>query len=92
MLYLKGHPNEEESPIQAAMREVQEEVGVRLELSSLLNSSGEPTYTENCYTFVDKLHKDAWQRHPDYPDSSKRPICVVYKTVRYYLAFTESER
>lgn len=72
------------------MREVLEEVGVPLDLSSLKNSLGEPTFAENCYTFVDYIHKDAWKKHPSYPDATKRPICVVYKTVRYYLAFTDS--
>lgn len=84
-----GHPNIEEDNVQAAIREVHEEVGIPLQLSSLTNSRGEFTFADNCYTFVDFLHKDAWKRHPNYPDSSKRPICVTYKTVRIYLAFSE---
>jgi len=64
-------------------------VGIPLQLSSLTNSLGELTFADNCYTFVDFLHKDAWKRHPSYPDNSKRPICIIYKTVRIYLAFTD---
>jgi 8-oxo-dGTP pyrophosphatase MutT (NUDIX family) len=86
----KGHPNPGESDVEAALREVHEEVGVELNRSSLLDSKGELTFTDNCYTFVDYLHKDAWRRHPDYPDTNKRPMCVVYKTVRFFLAFTDS--
>ena len=64
-------------------------MGIPLQLSSLTNSLGELTFADNCYTFVDFLHKDAWKRHPSYPDNSKRPICIIYKTVRIYLAFTD---
>jgi 8-oxo-dGTP pyrophosphatase MutT (NUDIX family) len=77
----KGHPDLGESDVAAAVREVREEVGIDVE-AGLLGD----VFTESAYTYAGRLHKDAWQRHAAYPDESKRPTCVFYKTVRCYLA------
>jgi hypothetical protein len=41
-------------------------------------------YIENKYTFVDKIHKDQWQKNVNYPDENKRPWFIVFKTVKFF--------
>ncbi len=41
----------------------------------------------NSYTFVGKQHNDKWEKNPDYPDESRRPQLLTYKSVVQYLAF-----
>ena len=39
------------------------------------------------YSFIKRLHRDAWSKRPAFPDESQRPILVHHKTVRWHLAF-----
>jgi len=81
----KGHPNPGETIETCAQRETEEETGVK-ELKILSE-----TFSEVGYSFVKRMHSDAWKRHPDHPDESKRPVLVHHKTVRYYGAWTDIE-
>lgn len=69
----KGHPDEGESEIQGAIREVFEEVGIQLDESSIDSAAK----ADNKYSQVNRLHKDAWKKHKDYPDVAKRPVVSV---------------
>ena len=81
----KGHPDPGESDVAGAVREVREEVGLDVAGAVLPQ-----IFTESMYTYAGRLHKDAWMRHPAYPDESKRPTTVFYKTVRCFLAVVEA--
>ena len=81
----KGHPDPNESDVEGAVREVREEVG--LDVAGAVKPH---IFSEAKYTYAGRLHKDAWMRHPAYPDESKRPVTVFYKTVRCFLAVVES--
>lgn len=81
----KGHPDPGESDVAGAVREVREEVGLDVE------GAVQPAiFSESKYTYAGRLHKDAWMRHPAYPDESKRPVTVFFKTVRCFLAVVEA--
>jgi inhibitor of KinA sporulation pathway (predicted exonuclease)/8-oxo-dGTP pyrophosphatase MutT (NUDIX family) len=83
----KGHPNENESDIDAAIRETQEETGILPIISS--SSSSSLNSTETGYSYIGHLHIDKWCKHKDFPDQTKRPILVIHKTVRYFLAYID---
>ena len=77
----KGHPNDGEDELAAAVRETCEETGVTAACFRLL-----PEHQRDVgYSFVGTLHDDRWRRHADFPDERKRPILVVHKTVRFFL-------
>lgn len=80
----KGHPDEGESLLSGALREVREETGVVLEPSKVSEE-----FQELRYTLVGKMHIDRWRRHPDFGDESKRPVIISFKTVRLYGAYSE---
>jgi len=77
----KGHPEISEADTVAASRETQEETGVT---PAIVNDG--TIFSDVGYTFIGRLHKDRWSKHPDFPEKSKRPTVVTHKTVRYYLA------
>ena len=77
----KGHPNDGETDVQGAVREVLEEIGI--DVSQHLN---ENLFAEATFTYAGTLHSDSWKKHAAYPDESKRPAAVFYKLVRRYLA------
>lgn len=79
--FAKGHPDEGESDIEAAIREVREETGIDVHATIVPD-----VFIEQAYTFVSRLHNDRWQKHTSYPDESKRPTSISHKLVRYYLA------
>ena len=77
----KGHPNDGEDELAAAVRETCEETGVTAACFRLL-----PEHQRDVgYSFVGTLHDDRWRRHADFPDERKRPILVVHKTVRFFV-------
>jgi len=80
----KGHPNDREDDLTAAMRETCEETGVPAACLRLLPEQ----HVDVGYTFVGALHDDRWRRHADFPDERKRPLLVVHKTVRLFLGHT----
>lgn len=77
----KGHPTENESEINNAVREMREEVGV-----DVCKYIHEDVYVSENYTFFGPLNLDRWKMHHDYPCESKRPNCIYYKEVKYFLA------
>ncbi len=77
----KGHPNDGETDVQGAVREVLEEIGI--DVSQHLN---ENIFAETAYTYAGALHSDCWKKHAAYPDERKRPAAVFYKLVRRYVA------
>jgi len=81
----KGHPDPGEDDLAAANREFREETGI--DVSSQIVAGA---FHDEAYTFVYHLHSDAWKRHPDYPDPSKRPFCIIHKIVRYFVAVVSS--
>ena len=81
----KGHPDPGEEELAAANREFCEETGIDVGSEVVDGAS----YDE-AYTFVYHLHSDAWKRHADYPDASKRPYCIIHKIVRYFVAVVSS--
>mmetsp|Transcript_7466 Transcript_7466/g.8866 ORF Transcript_7466/g.8866 Transcript_7466/m.8866 type:complete len:275 (-) Transcript_7466:3-827(-) len=82
-VFPKGHPNDNESDIDAAIRETIEETGVKA--TTIL----ENIYKEAGYSYIGQLHSDQWRKHSDYPDVNKRPQLVIHKVVKYYLALVE---
>jgi ADP-ribose pyrophosphatase YjhB (NUDIX family) len=85
-VFPKGHPDvldagELEDDQTAATREVFEETGVLVPNVAFHSA----VWTEHGYTFIKRLHGDAWKRHPAYPDKAQRPVYVTHKSVRYYL-------
>lgn len=79
--FAKGHPEENESDIDCAIREFFEETGVDTRDAIMPD-----IYMEEAYSFVSRLHRDRWEKHAAYPDESQRPISIAHKLVRYYLA------
>lgn len=77
----KGHPKQNESEINNAVREMREEVGV-----DVCKYIHEDVYVSEKYTFFGPLNPDRWKMHHDYPCESKRPNCIYYKEVKYFLA------
>ena len=63
------------------MRETLEEMGI-----DVRDHVGAHVCARQAYTYAGFMHGDAWKRHTDYPDESKRPVCVYHKEVLYYLA------
>lgn len=80
----KGHPDAGETDVEGAAREVLEEIGIDVRGAIL-----PAVFTETSYTYAGRLHKDAWQRHPAYPDEAKRPATVFFKIVRLFLAVVD---
>lgn len=83
----KGHLDEGEDDITGAVRETQEETGLQITKEEVSEES--PLHVR--YAAFTKLHKDTWRKHPDYPDDSKRPKVIVYKTVVQFTAFTDKQ-
>ena len=81
----KGSPDDGESDLDAAARETTEETGVRV---SRIEAD---VFEDVGYSFIKRLHTDRWQKHPDYPEESKRPVMVTHKIVRYYLGTCDAE-
>jgi 8-oxo-dGTP pyrophosphatase MutT (NUDIX family) len=81
----KGHPNVDETPLQSAVREVNEETGLTITEADTI---ADLWYDEH-YTFVGSLHNDAWSVHPDYPNERLRPQHRIEKTVKYTLAVVD---
>jgi len=77
----KGHPNDGEDELAAAVRETCEETGVTAACFRLLREH----HRDVGYSLLGTLHDDRWRRHADFPDERKRPILVVHKTVRFFL-------
>jgi hypothetical protein len=77
----KGHPDDGETDVQGAVREVLEEIGI--DVSQHLN---ENLFAESAYTYAGTLHSDRWKKHAAYPDEKKRPATVFHKLVRRYVA------
>lgn len=78
----KGHPLAGEGDLAAALREVQEEVGLALDAGAHVVPGA---CAESRYTIAGKLWGDAWSAHPAFPREDLR-ACVHHKTVRYFLA------
>lgn len=83
----KGHVDEGEDDITAAIRETVEEAGVVLSPDQL-----DPKGLEVKYTLANKLHNDRWKKHPLYPDESQRPLVIGYKTVIHFSAYTTNQQ
>ncbi len=81
----KGHMEEDEDDLSAAIRETAEETGVVLPHNSLL----ETTKFEVKTKLFSKLHKSAWVKHPQYPDERVRPNLIKYKTITYFPAYVD---
>ena len=77
----KGHPKINESNIDTALRETCEEIGI--DVRKYLYPD---VHTCEKYIHVGIMHIDAWKMHKDYPNESKRPICVYHKEVQFFLA------
>lgn len=77
----KGHPLNNESEINCALRELREEISI--DASKYIDSN---LYTFERYTFTGPMRDDEWKMHKDYPNVSKRPFCVYYKEVKFFLA------
>jgi len=77
----KGHAEKSESDIDCAIRETREEIGI--DASKYIDPK---LYTTEKYTTVHPMHDSMWKMHKNYPDESKRPFCVYYKEVKYFLA------
>jgi endonuclease YncB( thermonuclease family)/8-oxo-dGTP pyrophosphatase MutT (NUDIX family) len=77
----KGHPSLNETEINNAVREMREETGV-----DVCKYVHEDAYFSEKYTFVAPMHHDRWKMHSNYPNESKRPLCIHYKEVKYFLA------
>jgi len=78
----KGHPNDGETNEMTAVREVNEECGTNLHVEDLVPDQ----WASESYHYSGELHGDKWEKHPDYPDNSKRPIVHYDKKVYYALA------
>lgn len=77
----KGHAEKSESDIDCAIRETREEIGI--DASKYIDPK---LYTTEKYTIAHPMHDSMWKMHKDYPNESKRPFCVYYKEVKYFLA------
>jgi 8-oxo-dGTP pyrophosphatase MutT (NUDIX family) len=77
----KGHPDAGESDVEGAVRETLEEIGIDVK-----RYVKKDFHVRTAYSFAEFMHKDAWKRHKDYPNESKRPVCVFHKHVIYFLA------
>ena len=77
----KGHSENSESDIEAAIRETREEIGI--DASKYIHPS---LYITSKYTIAIPMRDPMWKMQKDYPDESKRPICVYYKEVKFFLA------
>jgi len=77
----KGHSEDSESDIEAAIRETREEIGI--DASKYIHPS---LYITSKYTTASPMRDAMWKMQKDYPDESKRPICVYYKEVKFFLA------
>lgn len=77
----KGHPDDSEDDVTAAVREVREEIGI-----DVADYVKPDIFDEQNYTFTSRMHTDRWKKHPSFPDDTQRPFVVYHKLVRYYLA------
>jgi bis(5'-nucleosidyl)-tetraphosphatase len=78
----KGHPLEGEADLAAALREVEEEVGLALDAAAHVVPG---VCADSRYTIAGRLWGAAWSAHPAFPNEDLR-ACVLHKTVRYFLA------
>ncbi len=78
----KGHPDENETNLDGAIRETFEETGLQLDKTNV----NENDHRHISYTFISHLHNDKWKKHEDYPNEALRPKFVLHKVVRYYRA------
>jgi 8-oxo-dGTP pyrophosphatase MutT (NUDIX family) len=83
----KGHPDEGEDHISAAIRETFEETRVQLQP----NMIHPDIYRTVGYSFINQMHNDKWKKHPNYPDEAKRPVLCYHKQVTYYFAEVNDE-
>jgi 8-oxo-dGTP pyrophosphatase MutT (NUDIX family)/endonuclease YncB( thermonuclease family) len=77
----KGHLEQNESEISSAVRETLEEIGI-----DVCKYVHEDVCISEDYTFVTPMYLDKWKMHSDYPCESKRPLCIYFKKVKYFLA------
>jgi len=78
----KGHPEAGETDLEAALREVREEVGLALDAAAHVLPGA---WAESRYTIAGRHWGQAWAQHPDYPNEALR-ACVLHKTARFCLA------
>jgi 8-oxo-dGTP pyrophosphatase MutT (NUDIX family) len=81
----KGHLDEGEDDITAAIRETSEETGIIVSASSDRVILDDQVQVK--YSFVTKLHSDKWKQHPTYPDASQRPLVIAHKALIYFVAY-----
>ena len=77
----KGHRENSESEVESAIRETREELGI--DASKYIDPN---LYTNIKYTIAYPMYDHEWKLHKEYPDESKRPFCVYYKEVTFFLA------
>jgi 8-oxo-dGTP pyrophosphatase MutT (NUDIX family) len=78
----KGHHTKKsENDIECAIRETREEIGI--DVSKYIKPD---LHTSEKYTIATPMRIETWKAHKDYPDESKRPFCVYYKEVKYFMA------
>ena len=77
----KGHRENYESEVESAIRETREEIGI--DASKYVHPN---LYTSIKYTIAYPMNNYTWKLNKDYPDESKRPFCVYYKEVKFFLA------
>lgn len=79
----KGHPEDGEDDVGAAVREVNEETGLGLTRAAVRAD----IFVDSAYTFCGPtVWGDAWRAHAAFPDETRRPRAVVFKVTRYFLA------
>lgn len=83
----KGHKHLDETALEAAIREVNEECGLTLNKTH----ANEDIWLKESYQYKGTLHGDAWVAHAAYPDVSKRPSVFYDKTVYYTLLKVQGE-
>ena len=77
----KGHPNDGESDVEAAAREVFEETGVLIHPGSFVPN----LWFDQKYSYFSRMHKDRWQKYKEsnpHAAESDRPHVVHHKLCR----------
>jgi len=83
----KGHMEAGETAPDAAIREVNEECGLSLKRSNLVDG----IWTSESYQFRGPINDDAWHKHKSFPNANMRPLVNYDKTVYYTLARVDGE-
>lgn len=81
----KGHLDEGEDDLAAAIRETEEETGISVPADNIVQDPSQ--VIEERYSFVTKLHRDKWQRHEAFPDESLRPVVISHKSLVHFVAY-----